>query len=125
LKKINIRPTLVRTHWCAAESHASPLPLSLNWGANSLWAGVPLCSEKKKEKKKALMNDLNPLTKPEIKKGSELSIEIKNHMSFGQTRVNQTFSWFSHHPQSSVFFPISSWSQHGKHPMVSNFDLTD
>jgi hypothetical protein len=76
LKKINIRPTLVRTHWCAAESPAS-LPLSLTWGANSLWADVPLCSEKEKEKKKALINDLNPLTKPEIKKGSELSIKIK------------------------------------------------
>jgi len=41
----------------------------LTWGANSLWADVPLCSEKEKENKRALMNDLNPLTKPEIKKG--------------------------------------------------------
>jgi hypothetical protein len=112
LKKINIRPTLVRTHWCAAESHASPLPLSLNWVANSLWAGVPLCSEKKKEKKKALMNDLNPLTKAEIKKGSELSIKINSYIL--RTNKGQSDIFLVQSPSTvqslfSNFFTESAW----------------
>jgi hypothetical protein len=39
--------------WCASETHAGPMPMSLTWGVpNSLWGWVCCCSSKEKEKLK-------------------------------------------------------------------------